>query len=118
MSELRKIIEGLRIATPGTIAQRALIFEALQIVAAQLEALAPESAPPVPVTVPDAPPAAAAMTVEQFYGNFEAIEQAARRCGGDFAQIMAAVTFACDLGARWRAATGLPLPTRPKGQSR
>ena len=85
--------------------------------AAQIAALAPESAPPVPVTIPDAPPAAAGMTAEEFYTQFEAIEQAARRCR-DFDNIMVAVTYACDLGARWRAATGLPLPTRPRKGSR
>lgn len=89
-----------------------LLCRAVTLLVEQVAALAPESAPPVPVTVPDAPPAAAGMTVEQFYAELDSIEAGAKRNGPS-----ATVTHACDLGARWRAATGLPLPTRPKGPS-
>lgn len=78
-----------------------------------LRALAPESAPPVPVTVPDSPPAAVGMTAEQFYAELDAIERNCANFGSS-----RTVALAVDLGARWRAATGLPLPTRPKGPTR
>lgn len=98
------------------------IYEALERHEMALKNLAPESAPPVPVTVPDVPPAAAGMTAEAFYAELAALdrrmfdgvpsgsvqEQRLRMCS----------SLLVDLGARWRAATGLPLPTRPKGPTR
>lgn len=113
MQDLQTKIRTLWTAALDSRVHREALCEALQIVADRLAALAPESAPPVPVTIPDAPPAAVGMTAEEFYAELDAIEAGARRNG-----TVATVTHAVDLGARWRAATGLPLPTRPKGQAR
>lgn len=77
--------------------------------AERLAALAPESAPPVPVTAPPTEPTAASMTAAEFYAELDKILAGVKRNGANVA-----VTLAVDLGARWRAATGLWLPVRPR----
>lgn len=117
MSNLRDQIADMRAS-----GYRAMSLAALTIIAERLEklesgvaALAPDSAPPVPVTAPPTEPTAASMTVEQFYAELDAIELGVKRDGvRNMRVISRAITLAVDLGARWRAATGLPLPVRPR----
>lgn len=124
MTESYTVAELLRAASGragrDNCASIQLLCRAVTLLVEQVAAIAPESAPPVPVTVPDAPPAAAGMTAEAFYAELDAIEAGAKRNGPHIRtnSVDWAVTAAVDLGARWRAATGLPLTTRPKGRSR
>lgn len=96
-------------APKSALASVSLLCRAIKVLATQIEALAPESAPPVPITAPPTEPTAASMTAAEFYTELDEIERAAKRQGTAIA-----VTRAVDLGARWRAATGLPLPVRPR----
>lgn len=99
-------------APKSALASVSLLSRAIKVLRAQIEALAPESAPPVPVTAPPTEPTTPSMTAAEFYAELDALEETAfnpRRM-----PLRVALTMAVDLGARWRAATGLPLPVRPR----